>query len=50
MVKTVKGLKNETDTDKIKKCPKCKRGILEPTRNKKVNICDTCGWAKIEMT
>jgi hypothetical protein len=50
IVKSVKDYKNKTTTDKIKKCEKCKRGILEHTRNKKVDICDNCGWAKIEMT
>jgi hypothetical protein len=50
MVKSDKDFKNETKEDIVKKCPKCKRGILDPTRNKKVSICDNCGWAKIEMT
>lgn len=50
MVERVKGFQDGTNAGKIKKCQKCKEGILEPTRNKKVNICDNCGWAKIEMT
>ncbi|HEX9317577.1 MAG TPA: hypothetical protein VF884_01445 [Nitrososphaeraceae archaeon] len=50
MVKSVKDFQDGTNTDKIKDCQKCNRGVLEPTRNKKVLIRDNCGWAKIEMT
>jgi len=46
----VKRAKDGITTDQLIKCPKCKRGILETTRSKKVSICDNCGWAKIEMT
>jgi uncharacterized protein with PIN domain len=47
MVKRVNG---EVAADKLNRCPKCKSGILETTRNYKISVCDNCGWAKIEMT
>jgi hypothetical protein len=50
MVERIKGFQHGTNADKINRRPKCKRGILEPMRNKKVDICDNCGWAKIDMT
>lgn len=46
----VKRAKDRITTDQLNICPKCKRGMLETTRNKKVSLCDNCGWAKIEMT
>lgn len=46
----VKLAKDEITEDQLNRCPRCKSGILETTRNKKISICDNCGWAKIEMT
>lgn len=46
----VERAKDGITTDQLNRCTKCKRGMLETTRNKKVSICDNCGWAKIEMT
>jgi hypothetical protein len=45
----VKRAKDGTSEDQPNGCPRCK-GILETTRNKKISVCDDCGWAKIEMT
>jgi len=50
MVERVKNFKNGISTNQLNRCPRCKRGVLETTRNEKVRICDNCGWAKIEMT
>jgi hypothetical protein len=48
--KMVNRAKDGITAGQLNRCPKCKRGMLETTRNKKVSICDNCGWAKIEMT
>lgn len=45
----VKRTKDGIAADQLNRCPKCKNGILETTRNKKISVCDNCGWAKIEM-
>ena len=46
----VKRANDGITADQLSKCPRCKTGILETTRNKKISVCDNCGWAKIEMT
>ena len=46
----VKRAKDGTSEDQPNGCPRCKSGILKTTRNKKISVCDNCGWAKIEMT
>lgn len=50
MVDHVKRLENGITADQKNRCPGCKRGILEPTTNKKVHTCDNCGRVNIEMT
>ena len=45
----VKRAKDGITADQLNRCPKCKRGMLETTRNNKVSICYNCGWVKIEM-
>jgi hypothetical protein len=50
LLEMVKRAKDGTGEEQLNGCPRCKSGILETTRNKKISVCDNCGWAKIEMT
>lgn len=36
--------------DKIQKCMNCRKGILEPARNKKGMMCHTCGYIEVIST